>query len=68
MKLARTLQAKVNELRDIMYLAKSTVVAVYALLKLRGVCEAYPREPFIALSDRELAAMREQLVKAGFLG
>jgi len=64
---ARTLQAQVNELRDIMYLAKSTVVAVYALLKIRGVCEAYPREPFIPLSDPEVAHMKAELVKAGFL-
>ncbi len=67
MERARALQIRVNELRDIMYLAKSTVVAVYALLKIRGVCEAYPREPFIALSAKETAAMRQQLVKAGFL-
>ena len=64
---AQGLQTRVNELRDIMYLAKSTVVAVYALLKIRGVCEAYPREPFVALGDREVAEMREQLLKAGFL-
>jgi dihydrodipicolinate synthase/N-acetylneuraminate lyase len=67
MEQARTLQMRVNELRDIMYMAKSTVVAVYALLKIRGVCEAYPREPFIALSEKETAAMRQQLVKAGFI-
>jgi dihydrodipicolinate synthase/N-acetylneuraminate lyase len=65
---ARVLQTRVNELRDIMYLAKSTVVAVYAMLKIRGVCEAYPREPFIPLGDREVTAMREALVKSGFLG
>jgi dihydrodipicolinate synthase/N-acetylneuraminate lyase len=64
---AKGLQTRVNELRDIMYVAKSTVVAVYALLKIRGVCEAYPREPFVALGDREVAAMREQLLQAGFL-
>jgi dihydrodipicolinate synthase/N-acetylneuraminate lyase len=64
---AQALQTRVNDLRDIMYLAKSTVVAVYALLKIRGVCEAYPREPFVALGDREVAEMREQLLKAGFL-
>jgi dihydrodipicolinate synthase/N-acetylneuraminate lyase len=64
---AQTLQTRVNELREIMYLAKSTVVAVYALLKIRGVCEAYPREPFVALGDREVAEMRQQLLKAGFL-
>ena len=64
---ARTLQAQVDELRDIMYVAKSTVVAVYAMLKIRGVCEAYPREPFIPLGDREVATMREALIKSGFL-
>jgi dihydrodipicolinate synthase/N-acetylneuraminate lyase len=64
---AQTLQTRVNELREIMYLAKSTVVAVYALLKIRGICEAYPREPFVALGDREVAEMRQQLLKAGFL-
>jgi dihydrodipicolinate synthase/N-acetylneuraminate lyase len=64
---AQTLQTRVNELREIMYLAKSTVVAVYALLKIRGVCEAFPREPFVALGDREVAEMRQQLLKAGFL-
>lgn len=64
---ARTLQARVNELRDIIYLARSTVVAVYAMLKIRGVCEAYPREPFIPLGDREVATMREELIRSGFL-
>jgi dihydrodipicolinate synthase/N-acetylneuraminate lyase len=64
---ARELQRQVNELRDIMYLAKSTVVAVYSLLQIRGVCDAYPREPFIALPAAEIAAMRDALVKGGFL-
>jgi len=64
---ARALQRRVNELRDIMYLAKSTVVAVYALLKIRGICEAYPREPFIPLGDAEMAAMRERLVEFGVI-
>ncbi len=64
---ARELQRQVNELRDIMYMAKSTVVAVYALLQIRGVCDAYPREPFIALPPAEIAAMREALVKGSFL-
>ncbi len=64
---ARELQRQVNELRDIMYMAKSTVVAVYALLQIRGVCDAYPREPFIPLSPVEIAVMRDALVKGGFL-
>ncbi len=65
---ALELQWKVNALRDVMYLAKSTVVAVYALLKIRGICEAYPREPFIPLSDGEVARMRTELLKTGVLG
>lgn len=64
---ARALQRQVNELRDIMYLAKSTVVAVYALLQIRGVCEAFPREPFIPLPAAEVEAMRAALARAGFL-
>ncbi len=64
---ALELQWRVNALRDVMYMAKSTVVAVYALLKIRGVCEAYPREPFIPLSDAEVERMKNELVKAGFL-
>ncbi len=67
MERARALQARVNELRDIMYLAKSTVVAVYALLKIRKVCEAYPREPFIPLSDQECDRMKAELAAGGFL-
>ena len=65
--LARTLQSQVNDLRDIMYLAKSTVVAVYALLQIRGVCEAFPREPFIPLPAAEIEAMRAKLIQGGFL-
>ena len=65
---ALALQWRVNALRDVMYLAKSTVVAVYALLKIRGVCEAYPREPFIPLSDQECDRMKAELAAGGFLG
>jgi dihydrodipicolinate synthase/N-acetylneuraminate lyase len=65
---ALALQWRVNALRDVMYLAKSTVVAVYALLKIRGVCEAYPREPFIPLSDQECDQMKAKLMAGGFLG
>jgi len=63
---ALELQWRVNALRDVMYLAKSTVVAVYALLKIRGICDAWPREPFIPLSDRETARLRDALIEAGF--
>lgn len=63
----RRIQTKVNKIRDIMYLAKSTVVAVYAMLELRGICKIYPREPFISLSDKEKGLIRVELEKAGLL-
>lgn len=64
---ARRAQSRVNALRDIMYLAKSTVVAVYSFLKIRNVCEAYPREPFLPLGDTELAKMTSELKELGAL-
>lgn len=64
---ARKLQAKVNSVRDIMYLAKSTVVAVYTMLELRGICKVYPREPFIPLPDKEKDLIRVELQKVGLL-
>jgi|LSQX01.2.fsa_nt_gb dihydrodipicolinate synthase/N-acetylneuraminate lyase len=64
---ARKAQADVNKLRDIMYLAKSTVVAVYSFLKIRDVCEAFPREPFLPLEDEELALLETELHKLGVL-
>jgi len=64
---AREIQRRVNRVRDIMYLAKSTVVAVYAMLDLRGICTVYPREPFVPLPDDEKAILRAELEKAGLL-
>lgn len=64
---ARKAQSRVNALRDIMHLAKSTVVAAYSFLKIRNVCEAYPREPLLPLCDAELARMTSELRKLGVL-
>ncbi len=50
-----------------MYLARSTVVAVYAMLDLRGICKVYPREPFVPLTDDEKKLIRAELERAGFL-
>ena len=46
-----------------MYLAKSTQLAIYAMLDVRGVIKAYPRAPFIAAGENEKAAIREELKK-----
>lgn len=57
----RQTQFMINEVRDIMYLAKSTQLAVYAMLELRGVVTCYPRSPFIPASDEEKAAIKARL-------
>ncbi len=63
----RKTQFEVNTIRDIMYLAKSTQLAVYAMLELRGIIKAYPRAPFLPASDKEKRAIREELVKLNLL-
>jgi len=54
-------QFVVNELRDIMYLAKSTQLAIYAMLEIRGIVKAYPRSPFVPASEEEKEAIKKRL-------
>ncbi len=64
---ARDIQIKVNRIRDIMYMAKSTVVAVYTMLALRGICEVYPREPLLPLSEEDTRRIKIELEKIDML-
>jgi len=61
----RKTQFEVNEMRDIMYLARSTQLAVYAMLEIRGIIKAYPRAPFIPATEDEKKSIREALQKMG---
>ncbi len=61
MKACRETQFKINKLRDVMYLARSTQLAVYAMLEIRGILKAYPRRPFVPASETEINAIKEQL-------
>ena len=63
----RATQFKVNRLREIMYLARSTQLAVYAMLEIRGVIKAYPRAPFIPASAKEKAEIKKELEKLAML-
>ena len=63
----RKTQFEVNELRDIMYLARSTQLAIYAMLEIRGIIKAYPRAPFIPATDEEKAAIKARLINLGLL-
>lgn len=63
----RETQFKVNNLRDIMYLAKSTQLAIYAMLEIRGIINAYPRSPFVPASEQEKKEIKKQLIGLGVI-
>ena len=63
----RQTQFGVNELRQVMYLARSTQLAVYAMLEIRGVTAAFPRSPFVAATAEEKKRMEEALARLGVL-
>ena len=57
----RETQFKVNELRDIMYCARSTQVAVYTMLELRNIIKASPRSPFCDATKEEKETIKKRL-------
>ena len=57
----RDTQFKINRMRDIMYIARSTQLAVYAMLEIRGLLKAYPRRPFVPATAEEVASIRTEL-------
>ena len=59
----RKTQFEINEMREIMYLAKSTQLAIYAMLEIRGIARCYPRAPFVPASAEEKEHIRERLVQ-----
>lgn len=58
-------QFVVNKMRDIMYLAKSTQLAIYAMLEIRGIVKCYPRAPFLPATQDEKEAIRKALEDLG---
>lgn len=63
----RTTQFLVNRLRDIMYVARSTQLAVYAMVSIRGIAECYPRRPFLPPTPDEKNRIEAALKNAGVL-
>ena len=57
----REIQFKVNRVREVMYLARATQLAVFAMLEIRGIIKAYPRSPFIPAQDDEREKIRRAL-------
>jgi len=58
-------QFKINKIRDIMYLARSTQLAIYAIAEIRGIIKAYPRPPFLAASKEEKKSIERALKELG---
>ena len=56
-------QFTINQIRDVMYLARSTQLAVYAIAEIRGIIKAYPRSPFIPATVEEKQSIRKALKK-----
>jgi len=63
----RATQFKVNQLRDVMYLARSTQLAIYAMLEIRGVISSYPRKPFTRATKEEITNIKNKLSQTGML-
>lgn len=60
-------QFKINKIRDIMYLARSTQLAIYAIAEIKGIVKAYPRAPFIPATDDEKKSIEIKLKELGVL-
>lgn len=54
-------QFRINKLRDVMYMARSTQLAIYAIAELRGIMTAFPRAPFIPATKQEKENISEGL-------
>lgn len=63
----RKTQFEINELREIMYLARSTQLAIYAMLEIRGIVKCYPRSPFIPATEKEKENIRIHLKSLGLI-
>jgi len=60
-------QFLINKIREIMYLARSTQLAVYAIAEIKGIITAYPRAPFIKASAEEKGKIKKALIDLGVL-
>jgi len=63
----RNTQFLVNRVREIMYHARGTQLAVYAMLEMRGIISAHPRAPFQSATAEEKEAIRRDLEEIGLI-
>jgi len=60
-------QFRINQLRDVMYLARSTQLAIYAIAEIKGIMKAYPRAPFVPATETEMEKVRSALQGLGLV-
>lgn len=60
METAMALQQKVNRIREIMHLSNS-IIAMHAMLKIRGMDIGFPRRPLLPADDGLIAKIRQGL-------
>lgn len=63
----RKTQFLINDIRSLMYLARSTQLAVYAMVGLRGIANALPRAPFVPATENEKKALCAGLKERGVI-
>lgn len=63
----RKTQFQINKMREIMYMARSTQLAIYAMLEIRGIMKVYPRRPFVPAKKDEIAAMKKELESLDYI-
>lgn len=64
---ALDMQHKINRIREIMYMTRSTQLAIYAIAELLGIMKAYPRAPFVPATETEKANITCGLHELGLL-
>ena len=67
MEACRKTQFTVNRMREVMYLARSTQLAVYAMAEIRGIITASPRSPFVPATAEEKKSIERELRALGVL-
>jgi dihydrodipicolinate synthase/N-acetylneuraminate lyase len=63
----RDTQFRVNAMREIMYVARSTQLAIYAMLEIRDIVACLPRGPFVPAGNDEKKEIRRRLSELGVL-
>lgn len=57
----------INRIRDVLYMARSTQLAIYAIAEIKGIVTSIPRAPFIPATSEEKRNIEKALSDMGAL-